>query len=857
MSARTRTFRTRSRVSAVASIVALAVVAWTAVIAADGGTAAAKDRGLRATSFTRGEDGEVDSDGAEEILGIAQQQMLMRTLPSGPAADLATARLQALHDARSRPVVGGSWDEVQTVPYDSDDPNYRDPEISNSGGGSGLVTGRMTALAFDGSTVYAGAADGGLWKSTDDGDSWTPLTDDLPSLSSGAVAVDPADHAVWYGTGEANTAFENYLGTGIYRSPDGGDTWQRIGGKQLGGSLVARITFDGAGNVYAATSSGIYRRPVDRAPAKPWTPVLRPRTPGPYGFWYSNDVQVRPGTDGRVVIANIAWRASHTSYNGFYVSRRGGDSGTWHLVQPEGINANDIGRGEFAYSADGSKLYTEVESIHYYNFNPESVLMGVYVSNSGDVAGPWKLKADWHELSRSPNTAQPPGKGYAPGVQAWYNNFIGVDPQDPNHVYLGLEEVYESTDGGAHWTTIGPYWNFGLPCAQGGGAALDNCPKTTHSDQHSVAFSNDQVWVSNDGGVYSRDLQNAAGWDDHNADLRTLQYYSAGVGEVQGGLAYSGGLQDNGGSLLLPGANTMVSPFGGDGGAVIVDPNDGLRIVHEYTSLDMWLTENGGRSDGSDRAFEEITPSCYAFTYTPHPCDPNAMFIAPFEADQHDIDHWVAGGQFVWETRQGWDTRCGADTCDWHRVHNTGSGNQVTTVEVSGNTIYAGWCGFGCTPSRYFSTGIDTNYGGRWHTVAGPDVDYTGAKLPQRYVFSLVTDPDDAGHVYAIYSGYWRRWIPGGGRGVIFESHNGGARWTDITGDLPHAPGDDLVVSGHKLVLSTDVGVFVTPARDPGTWSRFGTGLPTSVADDLTTTPDGGMIVAATHGRGMWQIPAP
>ena len=856
MTDRTSMSRARARVPAVASIVALAVIAWAVVIATGGGSGSATARGLRASSFTRGADGAVESEGSEEILSIAREQLLTRTLPAGPSVDIADARMAALRQAADRGVAGGTWDEVQDVPYDSDDADYRDPFISNSGGGSGIVSGRMTALAVDGSTVYAGGADGGVWRTSDGGDTWEPITDHLPSLSSGSLAVNPDDHAVWYGTGEANTSFESYLGTGIYRSLDGGDTWQRIGGRQLVGTTVARLTFDGAGKVYAATSTGVYRRPVDRDPAEPWTAVLQPGVPEPYGqFRIANDVQVQPGTDGQTVIANVAWRDRHTSYNGFYVSKRGGDRGTWSRVVTDGIARRDIGRAEFAYSADGAKLYTVVESIRNYNFNPESALMGIYVSNSGDVAGPWKMKADYAKLAKSPGSALKLGQGYAPGIQVWYNQFIGVDPADPDHVYMGLEEVYETTDGGTNWTTIGPYWNFGLPCSAGGD--LDNCPKTTHPDQHVVAFSADQVWIGNDGGIYSRDLQGATDWDNHNAGLRTLQYYYGGVGEVDGGLAYSGGLQDNGGSLLLPGEDTMVSPFGGDGGDVIVDPNDGLKVVHEYVGLDMWSTTNGGQTDGSERAFEEITPACGAFTYTPDPCDPNPRFIAPFDADVNDINHWVAGGQYVWETHEGWDTRCGNSSCDWEIVHDTGDGNQVTAVVANGGTMYAGWCSFGCNPGPFFSTGIDTNYGGEWHTVAGPGHDYTGAKLPQRYVFNLTVDPEDDGHIFAVYSAYSRRWIPGAGRGVVFESHNGGRRWTNITGDLPDAPGDDLVIAGDSLVASTDVGVFVTDAADPGVWQRFGTGLPNAVAGDLTVTPDGTMLVAVTHGRGMWQIPMP
>ena len=143
-----------------------------------------------------------------------------------------------------------------------------------------------------------------------------------------------------------------------------------------------------------------------------------------------------------------------------------------------------------------------------------------------------------------------------------------------------------------------------------------NCPPTTHPDQHAIAFGSGQVWVGNDGGIYSRPLTGGR-WRNHNRDLRALQYYYGGTGKLNGGVAYWGGLQDNGGSFLRTNQPTMVSPFGGDGGDTIVDPNNANRAVQEYVDNDMWLTTNGGRSDGSTSAWREISPACAARSRTP------------------------------------------------------------------------------------------------------------------------------------------------------------------------------------------------------------------------------------------------
>jgi hypothetical protein len=297
----------------------------------------------------------------------------------------------------------------------------------------------------------------------------------------------------------------------------------------------------------------------------------------------------------------------------------------------------------------------------------------------------------------------------------------------------------------------------------------------------------------------------------------------------------------------------MVSPFGGDGGDTLVDPADANRAVVEYVGLDMASTVNGGVSDGSTSAFREISPSCGAFTYTPDPCDPSPRFIAPFEADTQDLDHWVAGGRYVWDNQGlGWDTSCGAKSCDWQIVRDTGAGRSITAIAVNGDVTYAAWCG-PCNPPG-FASGIDTNAGGTWHRL-----DLAGQGLPNRFIAAVTVDPTDPEHVYAVYNGFSRRWVEDGGIGHVFESADGGDTWTDISGNLPDAPSDDLLLVNGRLVLATDIGVFIAPAGGGSstTWSRFGTGLPNASTNDLALSPAGDYIVAATHGRGLWRIPAP
>lgn len=789
-----------------------------------------------------------DAKGTFEALESADQYAEARTAPADTVD--AGAFLAAYGDAQALPVSGGSWSEVTDQPYQNDDHAYRDPVWSNSGAGWGLVSGRATALAVDGSSIYAGFADGGVWKSTNAGATWSPLLDDSPTLSIGAIAINPDDHSIWVGTGEANTSSDSYSGVGVLRSTDGGDNWSLVGGDGLLNHLIGRLVFDGQGNVYAATSQGLYTMPASGSGT--WTNVLAPCV-GQHGTTYISDVAVRPGTSGQDVVAVVGWRGG-SACNGFYESTDGGATFN-HVTATGAINDSQIGRTTLAYTADGSKLYALVESSTLFN-HPSAHqggtnLMGIFVSPSGNLAGSWTKIAEPSKLAASGSALQA-SRGYYPGVQSWYNQFLAVDPNDGNHVYVGLEEVFETTNGGTTWNAIGPYWNFGLKCAT---ASIDNCPSTTHPDQHAIAIAGNTVFIGNDGGIWSRSISNhvVSGWNDLNENLHSLQYYFAAVGATDGGDAFWGGLQDNGVSLLLPDASAMISPFGGDGGDNIVDPSDANRAVVEYVGLDMARTENGGLSDGSTPSFTEISPACGAFTYTPSPCDPSPRFIAPFVSDPQNLDHWVAGGRYVWDNQGlGWDTTCGAKSCDWQIVHDTGAGRSITALAVNGDVTYAAWCGPCNAPT--FASGIDTNYGGTWHAL-----DLAGQGLPNRFVSALTVDESDPAHVFAVYNGFSRRWVTDGGIGHVFESADGGATWTDDSGNLPDAPSDDLLLVNGNLVLATDLGVFVAAAGqgEATTWSRFGTGLPNASTNDLALSPDGSYIVAATHGRGLWRIDSP
>ncbi len=754
------------------------------------------------------------------------------------------------------PVDATRWSELGPYAYFPDDRRYLSQPFSNSGSGSGYNTGRITGIAVapDG-TVYAGGAGGGVWKSTDAAhQQWTPLFDGQDTMAIGTLTVVPKTggkgYTVYAGTGEPTINLDSYAGVGVLASDDAGATWHRVGGDALQGAGIFKIvaTPDG-GTLFAATSFGLYKR----AGAGAWKQVIGdPDTgtvPNAQVLNLMSDVAVRPGTAGKEIVAIRGWRAG-SAKNGIYVSYDGCDHFTGPLAPQGYVPAKAQGRASIAYSADGKTLYAMVQDASTFNSGAgQTILAGIYASK-GDVNGPFNQIASPGKLQAS-GSAQNPGKigrGYKPGVQAWYNQFLVVDPSNPKHLYAGLEEVYETTDGGSNWVAAAPYWNLTLKCFDLTQPDYGGCPNTTHSDQHAATVANGTLWVGNDGGVFSRPTsQNTAGgaWTDHNSRLGTLQYYYADSGRdpVSGRTVFWGGLQDNGTSKLIAGSDLFhpfeaSQPFGGDGGDTIVDHANADQVMTEYVNLSPAVTTNGGRD------WADATPP-----------DPLPLFIAPIAPDRAKRTDLYAGGQDLWRSTAGF----GTGAASWAKLADTGAGHSITAIDVSNGKGYAGWCG-PCWPGYVsetgFARGLIANTGAGWKAVTLP------ASFPNRYISGVAVDPSDATGrtAYVTLSGYARHWMVGPtdpGVGHVYRTTDGGATWTDISGTgaghLVDAPANDVEVVGDRLVVATDVGVYVSGLTG-GSWSRVGSGLPNVITTDLSVTPDG-RLLAATHGRGLWVIP--
>jgi len=898
------------------AVLALALLVAAAAVAArltggDHASAGTSKFALRdfAESSQGVENGGVGGESAE-ALTAAQQWAEARTAPGIVAPG---AYSSAFSELTGLSTAGGAWNNTTRVPYDADDINYRDYYSNSSGGAGKFVTGRVTGLAADNAgNVYAAGADGGVWRSTQGGGNWQPIADAIPSLSSGALELDQ-DGALWYATGEANTGGTSYVGNGVYKlsNPASGSftIGNRVGGTELESTTINAVRFS-ATKVWVATLRGVWSHSRTTTTG-PWSLSLvpnptflpdaleaflqTPRELGPTNGDDSvssltnapyknivNDLEIDPANPNHIVAA-VGWR-SGDSYNGFYETTNGGAS--WVKVNPTGaIPASDIGNVTFAYSAHGEKLYAINQSptlLNKLTGTVNSYLDGVYVSKNGSISGPWSKIAESQKLANSGSALKQTigGKGYGPGIQAWYNQFLGVDPANPDHVYVGLEEVYETKDGGATWSTVGPYWNFYFACWGGPNAQYPttgglpgNCPLTTHPDQHSIAFGKRNgvptVFVGNDGGVYSRPVNgqtngngNATDWTTLNdGTMDALQYYAVDVGNPNAaksgtpagsGVVVSGGLQDNGGSIVrADGAGRkMSSNFGGDGGDVLVDPNDGCNIVQEYVVLAMRVTQTCAHPETTD-AFLDLSKST---TFSIAPPDINARFIAPFAANDSNINQWLAGGNTLWFQDKGFAIRSGSE---WKKVVTWDSPGKVTTaVAMDGNTAVAAWCGPTCN-NQGFGRGI---WVGTWNGTAWTKVTDSTVGLPNRYIGGVAVD---GANVYAVMNGFSRRFTegPGADQGHVFKWNGVANTWESLDGTgagaFPDVPANSIeTLPDGSLVVGTDLGVVYKAAGSATPWQRLGTNFPVTVAMDVELGPDNNLYVA-THGRGIWSLPSP
>lgn len=830
-----------------------------------------------------------------------------------PAATLAARAAAGKIRSASGPL-GKGWKELGPKPYETSDPTYNDLYGGTDGANWGVVSGRATSVALDpndrsGKTVWLGTAGGGVWVTHNLGSTWKPVWDDKPSLAIGAIAFDKARPKTLYvGTGEGNLGGGTmFRGTGVYRSTDGGKTFTRVA-RNVVANVITRIEAR-AGIVLVGTDRGLWRS------ADGGTTYSDVRLPtnaagtAPYNALFGSvvtDIKMHPDRPSEVTAA-VGWPRGklYTPGNGLYRSLKAGAAGSWTRMDVTGLTKGSltddpIGRITLQYASgpgqDHDVLWAVVQDAGLINAQLKgdtpkppvgyaTVLNGVY--RSGDDGASWSLKATPQSLLVAP------GSGiialsplYAPGVQAWYNQWLLVSPTNADTVLLGLEEIYQTVgnangQGPAVWTTVGRYWDT---CTSTVNVDCSKVPvgpyagSTTHPDQHAAALSSDgtNLFAVNDGGMFTQHSDSGSftntSWTPANNQLGTTQPYFATM--ARDGTVYAG-FQDNGTAKITP-DGYGVAVFGGDGGDVAVDPDNSDHAYEEYVGAVVSLTKDGGKT------WTNVTPEVTS-----------PQFIAPFEMDPRNSDHLVLGAQEIVETQRGVDTFCPNDfvatgqhvsadlpsghsgVCDWKVSYTLGknpNGNvnySTTAIDVEGAVVYAGFCGtcglvsIDPTSDTKVQNGIATNSKkGCVPTTAASDCwHHARARgLPNRFISDVTIDPRDTRTVYLTMGGYSRRWLPPTqrtkniGRGHVFVSKDSGETFRDISANLPDEPAESIETKNGRLFAATHSGVY-TAASPDAAWERLGAGLPNTYVMDINLSPDADKLVVATHGRGVWSYP--
>ena len=317
----------------------------------------------------------------------------------------------------------------------------------------------VTDLAIDprgtsDNVIYISTNDGGVWKTADGGATWAPLTDDQGSNSIGAVALDPSNPDVVYaGTGNVdNNGF--FKGIGIYRSPDGGQTWQPRGANLFGGVGIIRMRVLASGALLVATKPG--RVPLDRLEASA-SATMRRLTTTARRLLAAGSRTSASTPRARPPSTRPVWGG------GIMKSTNGGASFPTNLFANPGAPAAPFTRISFAQSTapNASTMYASVAQS-----GGSPGFKGLYKSING--GGSWTRLAAGDGPALDPNYD---GTGANAPCQCGYDLTLGVDPQDANRLYMGFQELWRSTDGGA---TFDP-----APVSR----------SQLHWDHHALAFS--------------------------------------------------------------------------------------------------------------------------------------------------------------------------------------------------------------------------------------------------------------------------------------------------------------------------------------------------------------------------------
>ncbi|MGL5889045.1 MAG: hypothetical protein ACRC3B_04135 [Bacteroidia bacterium] len=670
--------------------------------------------------------------------------------------------------------------------------------------------GRINCIAFhpsNANTYFVGVAQGGVWKTTDNGNTWTPLTDNLPITRVSDIAIDPVNPNIMFvsvcdfeyidfGNLIYGRKRHSHYGIGVYKTTDGGLTWQPTGlTYQLtdgDASLIRKILIHptSPNTLLACGVSGMFRSTDGGATWSTQSDSL---------FWdMVTDLQ-----QPNVVYAATGWLSfSNVGTAAIYKST---DFGVTWTVLNTGIPATGaVQRIKLAIApSDNNRIYALAVDINrgYY---------GMYKStNAGST---WTFQPPLLNILEA-------GEGTGTGGQGTYDLAFMVHPTNADIMYTGGINLWGSTDGGLNFNPVSHWTTFYGP--------------TVHADVHFIERQplTGNIFCCNDGGVYRTTNILMSTWFDANNNVPWPTQWTNISNGMQATSFYRLSAPRNGMTEVVAGAQDNATFYYNGSAWSTVYGGDGMdNLMHPQQQSTFFASSQFGNYD--------VTNDGVNFNGIFLSLNGTGEWVTPITSN-------AAGTVFIGFRDVVMSTDFGNS---WTQISNfptqfytpeisalAASNSNSQTVVAATRVRYE----YGI-PSAFYRT---TNGGGSWTTIT------TG--LPDSlYCTGLEVAENDNNTVYACFAGF-------SAGNKVFMSTNGGTTWTNISYNLPNIPVNCIKyipATGGKMIIATDIGVY-TLEPNAVSWQLESTGLPNVITSDIEIDPSTNTIYLSTFGRGIWAAP--
>ncbi len=714
------------------------------------------------------------------------------------------------------------------------------------------VSGRVASIAVhptNPNTVYAGTAQGGVYRSTDGGTTWKAIFDSALSLAIGALAIAPSDPTTLFvGTGEPNFSCDSFFGVGVYRITNADTTPVLAGPFNQDGSSADVMTGRAIGKIvvhptdpntiFVSTTSGIGGIGCDLGVAQPSRGLFRSTNAMGVAPTFTKltvatanggnrsvvDVVMEPGTPNNLLCTVLGFNGAGDG--GVYRSTNAlAGSPTFTRTQVLGTAGATV-RGELAINKVGP-------TVTVFAASGEASGAGMCGTN-----GTLRRSTDGGQTWSTPIAA---GNGFC-GGQCFYNISLGVDPNNASNVILGGNVVGSCSKLVSRSTN--------------GGTTFTNVSSGVHADNHVAVYAPSNpavIYMGTDGGIY-KSTDSGASWTSiSNAGFNATQFQSLALHPTDREFMI-GGTQDNGTELKQPDGTWTRADFG-DGGFALIDQSatntTTVTMYHTYFNqtnnlIGMARVDSSACSTEGEWSFRGIygggadpTVHCDGTTdvFNGISITDSVLFYAPIALGPGTPNTVYFGTDKLYRSANRGDTMTIAS-----QVFAPGAPNvPVSAIGISRQN------------DNVRIVGLAT--GQVFATITGSSslTNVTGA-IPARYIARAVIDPNNVNTAYVTLAGF----------GLAAGQHvwkttnlnNAAPTWTAAGTGIPDVPVNAFVIdpaNSNRLYAGTDIGVF--RSTDSGaSWNPFGTGLPRVAVFDMAIQNNFRLLRIATPGRGIWEI---